>query len=530
MTIEIQQKTLRGWSVGDPLVSLVSGEYWDDGVSGKIPLWERPNGKLLFQDVAAGKIESVAVVYADRFGRTLLDGLQAAKQLEDKGVKLVAVSDGWDARRKDEPLYFQIRMMLAEHEHRRICERMAAGKARAIERDNAPLGGPLTFGYQIGTRGEYLIDPVQGPVVVQVFTLALQGLTMLEICRRVQDLARAGRRFQKRGEAAPRITDSHQNAKWTHAKVIRILRNRTYTGIRVWAGREFPVPALVDVDTFEAVQRIMDSKKPRATKGDLANGFLSGLLECGLCGGPYYHWPHHNRGVGGYEYVYHYYACQKVRVAGDEHCYGKVVRADVVDDSVWAMAKSYANDPGEMLRRAMRHDSDVSGATSDLAAAEGRLVADLVSIDSEAESLSREQQANGWPLAWLKPQFDVLNRRRGEVSESLRNVRRQRELAEEERSDTSSFISTLASLCSSFSDERTPEQKREVVKRMVIRVVVNTHGKGRGKTASLNVHFRWGESVSTQRCANDPSLEHQSVEEAISVTIDIPPRLNRHKS
>ena len=134
VTIEIQKNHLREWAARVSLVDSVIAEYWDDGVSGKHPLWERPSGKKLLEDVKLGKIQSVAVVYADRFGRNLLDGLQAVKLLEDKGVKLIAIHDGWDARRNDSPLYFQFRMMLAEEDHRRIAERMGKGKIRAMER------------------------------------------------------------------------------------------------------------------------------------------------------------------------------------------------------------------------------------------------------------------------------------------------------------------------------------------------------------------------------------------------------------
>src|SRR5690348_280394 len=104
VTIEIQQQNLRDWSQRDTSVESVFGEYWDADVSGKLPLWERPEGKRLMEDVNAGRIQSVAVVYVDRFGRTLLDGLQAAAALEKRGVKVVAINDGWDARRNDDPL------------------------------------------------------------------------------------------------------------------------------------------------------------------------------------------------------------------------------------------------------------------------------------------------------------------------------------------------------------------------------------------------------------------------------------------
>ena len=51
----------------EPLVERVVGEFWDDGVTGKLPLWERPAGRLLLEEVQAGRVQAVAVKYADRF-------------------------------------------------------------------------------------------------------------------------------------------------------------------------------------------------------------------------------------------------------------------------------------------------------------------------------------------------------------------------------------------------------------------------------------------------------------------------------
>jgi site-specific DNA recombinase len=175
VTIDIQRNTLRTWSLNDQLVEHVAAEYWDDGISGKLPLWERPEGKRLLADVRdgldRGEPQCVAVVFADRFGRTLLDGLQAVKILEDMGAKLIASNDGWDSRRNDSPLYFQFRMMLAEEDHRRICQRMEAGKQRAMDRDDAPPGGPLTFGYRVDCRGHFEPDPIEAPIVVRMFEM-----------------------------------------------------------------------------------------------------------------------------------------------------------------------------------------------------------------------------------------------------------------------------------------------------------------------------------------------------------------------
>src|SRR5918997_687925 len=50
----------------------VAETYADDGVSGTIPLHERPEGRRLLEDAQAKKFETLLVYRLDRLGRSLL--------------------------------------------------------------------------------------------------------------------------------------------------------------------------------------------------------------------------------------------------------------------------------------------------------------------------------------------------------------------------------------------------------------------------------------------------------------------------
>src|SRR6478735_3392398 len=47
----------------------VAGEYIDDGISGTIPLAERPDGRRLLDDAAAHRFNMVVLYRLDRLGR-----------------------------------------------------------------------------------------------------------------------------------------------------------------------------------------------------------------------------------------------------------------------------------------------------------------------------------------------------------------------------------------------------------------------------------------------------------------------------
>lgn len=71
-TIEAQQHFLRNFVQYHPdqEYTLVR-EYWDDGISGTIPLGHRPQGRQLLDDMRAGLIDLILITRIDRLARGL---------------------------------------------------------------------------------------------------------------------------------------------------------------------------------------------------------------------------------------------------------------------------------------------------------------------------------------------------------------------------------------------------------------------------------------------------------------------------
>ena len=63
----------------------VADVYENDGVSGTIPLHERPEGKRLLEDAKQEKFGAVLVSKLDRLGRTLLVIVDAHDRLQGAG-------------------------------------------------------------------------------------------------------------------------------------------------------------------------------------------------------------------------------------------------------------------------------------------------------------------------------------------------------------------------------------------------------------------------------------------------------------
>jgi site-specific DNA recombinase len=150
-TIEIQREFLKEYC---RLYGLEITEiYADDGVSGTIPLHERPEGRRLLEDARAGKFTTLLVYRLDRLGRSLLVIVDAHDRLQAAGVSLRSATEPIDTSNPSGRLIFQMLASFAEYERETIAERTRAGLHRAYR--NGKHIGRIPYGYTLGP-GRYM--------------------------------------------------------------------------------------------------------------------------------------------------------------------------------------------------------------------------------------------------------------------------------------------------------------------------------------------------------------------------------------
>ena len=96
----------------------MAGEFADRGVSGDLPVAERPEASRLMAMCERGQAELVAVVALDRFGRDVVETLIAQRDLERAGVGFVSIEGGLDTRDGMGRMNLQLRAVIAEEEKR----------------------------------------------------------------------------------------------------------------------------------------------------------------------------------------------------------------------------------------------------------------------------------------------------------------------------------------------------------------------------------------------------------------------------
>ncbi len=127
--------------------------YEDAGVSGSIPLNERPAGKEML--AAAKKGDCIVANKMDRLFRSATDALQTADQLRKSGIDLILIDMGTDPVTGNgvSKMFFGMLALVAEFERERIAERMSDGR-EAKREQGGHIGGAAPYGYDIVGEGK----------------------------------------------------------------------------------------------------------------------------------------------------------------------------------------------------------------------------------------------------------------------------------------------------------------------------------------------------------------------------------------
>jgi DNA invertase Pin-like site-specific DNA recombinase len=162
----------------------------DAGVSGAVPIYERPAGAHL-AGLGAGDV--VIVGKLDRLTRNAADALAVVQEWEARGVRLII--NGWGdmlgEKAKGGPgrLVLEVMAVFAGHERRVLKERQREGQ-QAKRRQGGHIGGAAPFGYVTrGTGRDARLepDPAQQAAIATMRDLRAQGLSLRAIVAAVAE-------------------------------------------------------------------------------------------------------------------------------------------------------------------------------------------------------------------------------------------------------------------------------------------------------------------------------------------------------
>ena len=313
--------------------------YLDDGVSGMIPLGQRPEGARLLEDATQGKFQQVVVYRLDRIGRKALVILSAWETLKEKGVALRSLTEPFDTAQPFGEFVMGILAMVAGYERDSIVSRTTEGRRRKA-REGKWTGGRAPLGYRV--VGGYLeIDEEEADLIRRIFRQyteeRLSGWRISTQLNGEGVLTQSSRR----GFTTSRI--KHVN-HWDHVRILSIIKNETYAGVRHVGKRgkgsiiDQEVPAIIPRETWDRAQALTRSNWSNSPRNAKRDYLLRGLLFCGECNRRYIGYVT-NGGKNAY------YKC------GRHGCPNRNIIAQLAEDIIWNDILEFVQNPGPVLKQ-----------------------------------------------------------------------------------------------------------------------------------------------------------------------------------
>lgn len=285
--LELAEK--RGLNVTDIYHEVVSGES----------IAARPEMQRLLADVRKHKYKNVVVMEIERLARgATKDQGEVAEAFKMSNTFVITPAKTYDPNNEFDEEYFEFSLYMSRREYKTITRRMNMGKLQSVKEGNY-LGSRRPYGYEILKRGKndrtLTQHETEADVVKMIFDWWVnERLNAGQIARRLTALG---------------IKTLRGAVEWDRGVINEMLRNKLYIGKIHWKKRprkaemegdtiaykrrlnlegtvmevEGKHPALVDVETFEAAQKLFVNVAPVHDTNVIKNPF-AGVLRCPNCG------------------------------------------------------------------------------------------------------------------------------------------------------------------------------------------------------------------------------------------------------
>lgn len=391
------------------------GSFYDDGVSGTIPLQERPEGRRLVALICSradidcdgscnrtNVVDQVWITKLDRLARKLLVLLEIEAFLTCHDVGLHCIEHGIDTSTATGRMVFTVLGVIAQWEAETIKERVTSGRHKRAEEGGWLGSDHYTLGLKVDEDGHLVVDDtiieaageMAYRVVQQMFeNIALHGSS-------------AHRESQRLGMSARRVQLMLHNPRYKGEGGIL-----TNDGEWIAAKANKP-PQLVTPEIWDMVQDRLLENRRGSRRNRKYDYLLTGMMICcepctedfpldrngvemgrgnkepGLCG----------RIFGarrdkkyGKQYVYYY--CSR------HGCTSKGLRGEDVEAAVWAEVDESLRNPGKYL--ANINEAQRDEVTGRLRAELTTIVTSLTKLESEREMVLRYGEKK------LRPEYEV---------------------------------------------------------------------------------------------------------------------------
>jgi DNA invertase Pin-like site-specific DNA recombinase len=180
VSLAAQQQQIAGYAMMKNWT--IAEHFVERGVSGSLPLADRPEGNRMLATV--GNNDIIVVAKLDRAFRSAADALTVLEELKDQGVGLHMIDLGGDVIGNGvSRMVFTILAAVAEGERDRLRERIRDAK-RYLASLGVHSGGSRPFGFDIVLDGEVrrlVPNAAEQAVIDRMKTMRKNGATLRAI-------------------------------------------------------------------------------------------------------------------------------------------------------------------------------------------------------------------------------------------------------------------------------------------------------------------------------------------------------------
>lgn len=246
----------------------IVGMYIDRATSAFKDTEKRVEFNRMIKDSDKQLWQAVVVYKLDRFARNRYDSATYKARLKKNGVRVISATENISDNPEGVILEAVLEGM-AEFYSRELSQKITRGMIESAYKCHS-VGGSIPLGYKIEDK-KLVLDEPTAQIVRQAFDLYASGVTVAEICER----------FNRAGYVTAKKTQFNKNSFKSMFRNEKYIGVYKYKDIRIEGG----VPAIVDKETFEAVQKRLKINGQAPSRGKAKVDYLlAQKLFCGHCG------------------------------------------------------------------------------------------------------------------------------------------------------------------------------------------------------------------------------------------------------
>lgn len=425
--------------------------YLDDGVSGAVPLEERPAGAQLLADARQNIFDAIYVYKIDRLGRSTRIILNSIHFFESLGIAVKSMTEPFDTSNPSGRFMLTMLAGVADLERSNITERMMLGRHRAAQKGKYPQGR-APYGYTLDKDGILHIKDDEVPIIKRIYDDYLTGTIGMQ---------KLADRLNAEGVA------TRNGGRWGKQHIQIILTRTIYAGTADTAFGEFTCPAIVppelQVQAAEVIERNSAFAKRNNTRVDY---LLRGMVICGRCGHTFMGRSTSHAPTGKKSY---YYVCGRrhanSRWPAEEQCHNVIYRKDTLEEFAWLETVHHIKYLATGMNRNKKQVAEAK-----IIDRRPQLEKEIKKCDTEKERLLNLYRLNIVSMADLQKQLDDIASTKSNLEKQVKELSKKVSLPPV---DVEYYIRHAKKLSGQMDDDLPFERKEQIVRLFINSITVD---------------------------------------------------------